>query len=61
LINQMDLNTIQEKAMLSILSALGYNWHMPREVVYCSTKYQGLGMKHLYDIQGNDSTVIKGT
>jgi hypothetical protein len=25
LINQMDLNTIQEKAMLSILSALGYN------------------------------------
>jgi hypothetical protein len=29
---------------------------MPREVVYCSTKYQGLGMKHLYDIQGVESS-----
>jgi hypothetical protein len=29
---------------------------MPREVVYCTTKYQGLGLKHLYDLQGSDGT-----
>jgi hypothetical protein len=29
---------------------------MPREVVFCTNKYQGLGLKHLYDIQGTDST-----
>jgi hypothetical protein len=29
---------------------------MPREVVFCSRLYQGLGMKHLYDIQGMDGT-----
>jgi hypothetical protein len=28
---------------------------MPREVVFCSTKFQGLGLQHLYDIQGADS------
>jgi hypothetical protein len=55
-INQMDFDTIQSKAMSSLLSAMGYNRHMPREVVYCSLKYQGLGMKHLYNIQGSDST-----
>jgi ribonuclease HI len=55
-INQMDLNTVQAKAMASLLATMGYNRHMPREVVYCSTKYQGLGMKHLYDIQGVEST-----
>jgi hypothetical protein len=55
-INQMDFDTIQRKAMSSLLSAMGFSRHMPREVVYCSLKYQGLGMKHLYDIQGSDST-----
>jgi hypothetical protein len=29
---------------------------MPREVVYASTKYQGVGMFHLYDLQGSDGT-----
>jgi hypothetical protein len=55
-INQMDLDTVQAKAMMSLLATMGYNRHMPREVVYCSMKYQGLGMKHLYDIQGVEST-----
>jgi hypothetical protein len=54
-INQVDLETIQCKAIITILAAMGYNRHMPREVVYCTTKFQGLGMKHLYDIQGSDS------
>jgi hypothetical protein len=29
---------------------------MPREVVYCSKKCQGLGLRHLYDLQGTDGT-----
>jgi hypothetical protein len=29
---------------------------MPHKVVYCTTKYQGLGLKHLYDLQGSDGT-----
>jgi hypothetical protein len=55
-INQMDLDTIQSKAIISLLASMGYNRHMPREVVYCTTKYQGLGLKHLYDLQGSDGT-----
>jgi hypothetical protein len=55
-INQIDFESIQKTATASMLSALGYNRHMPREVVFCSKLYQGLGMKHLYDIQGMDST-----
>jgi hypothetical protein len=29
---------------------------MPREVIYCTNRYQGLNLQHLYDIQGIDST-----
>jgi hypothetical protein len=54
-INQMDFETIQKNATNSLMSALGYNRHMPREVVFCTQKYQGLGFKHMYDIQGTDS------
>jgi hypothetical protein len=54
-INQTDFDTIQRKATTSFLASMGFNRHMPREVVYCSTKYQGLGLRHLYDIQGSDS------
>jgi hypothetical protein len=35
---------------------LGYNRHMPREVVFCSTKYQGIGLQHLYNVQGSEGT-----
>jgi hypothetical protein len=55
-INQMDFDSIQKNATTSILSALGYNRHMPREVVFCVNKYQGLGLQHLYDLQGTDGT-----
>jgi hypothetical protein len=54
-INQTDFDTIQRKATTSFLASMGFNRHMPREVVYCSPKYQGLGLRHLYDIQGSDS------
>jgi hypothetical protein len=54
-INQMDFETIQKNATNSLMSALGYNRHMQREVVFCTQKYQGLGFKHMYDIQGTDS------
>jgi hypothetical protein len=50
-INQTDFDTIQRKATTSFLASMGFNQHMPREVVYCSFKYQGLGLRHLYDIQ----------
>jgi hypothetical protein len=55
-INQIDLETIQSKAVLAFLAARGFNRHMPREVVFAPTLYQGLGFRHLYDLQGADST-----
>jgi hypothetical protein len=50
-INQINFESIQSMATLVILAALGFNRHMPREVVYGTGKYQGLGLQHLYDIQ----------
>jgi hypothetical protein len=55
-INQMDMETIQSRATTAFLAAQGFNRHMPREVVYAPTKYQGVGMLHLYDLQGTDGT-----
>jgi hypothetical protein len=55
-INQIDMETIQAKATMAFLSARGYNRHMPREVVYAPSLNQGVGMRHLYDLQGSDST-----
>jgi hypothetical protein len=55
-INQIDMETIQARATTAILAAQGYNRHMPREVVYAPTRYQGIGMQHLYNLQGSDGT-----
>jgi hypothetical protein len=52
----MDFEIIQKKATTAILASMGYNRHMPREVVFGSTLYQGLNLRHLYDIQGMEST-----
>jgi hypothetical protein len=54
-INQVDMETIQKRATMALLAALGFNRNMPREIVYCSSRYQGIGIKHLYDIQGFES------
>jgi hypothetical protein len=51
-----DFEMIQQKITSILLASLGYNRNMPREVIFCSQKFQGLGLKHLYDIQGSDST-----
>jgi hypothetical protein len=53
-INQLDLENVQQNTVMSLTSALGYNRHMPREVIFCSQRYQGIGLKHLYDLQGTD-------
>jgi hypothetical protein len=55
-VNQIDMEMIQNKATLAFLAAQGYNRHMPREVVFAPKTYQGLGMHHLYNLQGSDST-----
>jgi hypothetical protein len=55
-INQLDFETVQQQATAAILAAMGYNRHMPREVVFCSTLYQGLNLRHLYDLQGMEGT-----
>jgi hypothetical protein len=55
-INQVDFETIQRKTTMSLLAFLGYNRNMPREVIFGSQKYQGVGLRHLYDIQGTDGT-----
>jgi hypothetical protein len=46
-INQTDLELVQSKAITAILAQLGYNRHMPREVVFTPKLYQGIGLKHL--------------
>jgi hypothetical protein len=55
-INQVNFETIQCKTTTSLLAFLGYNWHMPCKVIFRSKKYQGLGLHHLYDIQGTNGT-----
>jgi hypothetical protein len=55
-INQTDMEKIQAKATAAFLSAQGFNRHMPREVVFAPTRYQGIGLRHLYDLQGTDGT-----
>jgi hypothetical protein len=55
-INQIDMETIQSKATMSFLSAQGYNRNMPRAVVFAPKLYQGIGFRHLYDLQGCDGT-----
>jgi ribonuclease HI len=56
-INQLDMETIQQKATSAFLSKMGYNRNMPREVVYGHPLYQGLGLRHLYDMQGIDGII----
>jgi hypothetical protein len=55
-INQVDMETVQSKATVAFLSAQGFNRNMPREVAFAPTIYQGLGLRHLYDLQGSDGT-----
>jgi hypothetical protein len=50
----MDFETIQKNATTAIIAALGFNRHMPWEVVYGARKYQGIGLRHLYNIQGSN-------
>jgi hypothetical protein len=57
-INQMDFELIQSSATTAFLAAMGYNRNMPRAVVHAPKLYQGLGLQHLYDLQGCDSTQL---
>jgi hypothetical protein len=53
-INQMDFENIQSSATTAFLAAMGYNRNMPRAIVHAPKTYQGLGLRHLYDLQGCD-------
>jgi hypothetical protein len=55
-INQMDLDRIQSSATTAFLAAMGFNRNMPRDVVYAPKLFQGIGMHHLYNLQGCNST-----
>ena len=46
------LNNIQKPVVNHILTALRYNRHFPRAVVYGSPQFGGLNFKHLYIEQG---------
>jgi hypothetical protein len=50
------MEKIQAKATAAFLSAQGFNRHTPKEVVFAPTRYQGIGMRHLYDLQETDGT-----
>ena len=47
-----ELNHLQKPIINHLLPILGYNRHFPRAVVYGSRHFGGLGLKHLYVIQG---------
>jgi hypothetical protein len=51
-INQLDFENIQCSATTAFLASMGYNRNMPRTVTYAPKMYQGLGLRHLYDLQG---------
>jgi ribonuclease HI len=53
-IHQVDLEKIQQRATSAFLTKMGYNRNMPREVVFGHQLYQGLSLRHLFDIQGID-------
>jgi hypothetical protein len=55
LINQLDFEKIQGQATSAFLTSMGFNRNMPRQVVYAPKIYQGLGLRHLYNLQGCDS------
>jgi hypothetical protein len=55
-INQARMETIQSKATIVFLSAQGFNRNMPWDVVFAPSIYQGLGLRHLYDLQGSNGT-----
>jgi hypothetical protein len=55
-INQLDFEMIQHTMTSLILAYLGYNQNMTREVVFGSQKFQGVGLRHLYDLQGANGT-----
>jgi hypothetical protein len=50
----MDFENIQSAATTSFLAAMGYNRNMPRAIAHAPKIYQGLGLRHLYDLQGCD-------
>jgi hypothetical protein len=54
LINQLDFENIQSSATTAFLASMGYNRNMPRTVTYAPKMYQGLGLRHLYNLQGCD-------
>jgi hypothetical protein len=46
-ISPTKLHTIQSRSVSSVLSRLGYNRHMPRQVVFASKLYGGIGLLNL--------------
>jgi hypothetical protein len=57
-INQIDFESIQSSASLSILAALGFNRHMPREVVYGTSTD---GIRYRYPHTGGQSATNLAT
>jgi hypothetical protein len=56
-IHQTDMEKIQQKATAAFLAKMGYNRNMPWEVVFGHRLHQGLGFRHLFDIQGIDGII----
>ena len=53
-----DAERVQGAPIQSILSALGYNSNMPREIVYGPQECGGIGLKHLFAEQGAIKTTM---
>jgi hypothetical protein len=56
-IHQLDMEKIQQQATAAFLSKMGFNRNMPREVIFGHKTHQGLGLRHLFDMQGIDGTI----
>jgi hypothetical protein len=56
-IHQLDTEKIQQQATSAFLAKIGYNRNMPRKVVFGHQLHQGLGFRHLFDMQGIDGII----
>jgi hypothetical protein len=57
-INEIQMTTIQQPVIRSVLSCLGFNPHMPRLVVHASIQFGGVGLLDLYTEQGCSKIIL---
>ena len=57
-LTEKELSKIQGAPVQALLSGMGYNRNMPKEVVFGSTRYGGIGIRHLYIEQWSTTSMV---